>query len=637
MIRRRDWTVFALLSIAAAAVSFAPALAGRTFFWGDLTYLHHPWRALPAEMLQRGALPLWNPYIYLGMPMAAGMQSAVFYPGSQPFWLSGFATALPLFHWLHYSLCGVFTFLWLRSLGLARWASAAGAFSAMLGGPLVSRIPLLNHLSTLAYFPAMLLFGRRPVLLGLSLALAFLSGYPPMLAGAAAAAWLISRARFRTWVCAGALAAAVSACLLLPAAELMSDSKRGRGIESEEGLKWSFKARDLAQFTAPPLIPRGEYSPAGLWWKTAYAGISVWAAAGLGLRASGAWPLAYLGGVGLLVLGDSNGLSKWLWTHAPPLRYVRYPGNLAYLVVPMLALLVGRGLHRRRFAAGAAALIALELFAYARASQPTAPRSYFTDAGPMVQVLRQELGGHRYLISPLALMWERGLGPTADSASADLRQRLYGLTNMPYHLSSVCNFGEPLVLNASYDWMDFLFTRKGLDDASGWLGWADVRVVMTRDRLKSKRLEYLGDSLWQLYRNPGPASRAFWLDEKTGAELPEGLGGPAPDLSRAKPLSVSRPREDRFSVSGESKEPGWAFVSEPFWRGWKADTGSVFGWQDAVPVPALGAFQKVRVPAGAWSVRWRYDPWSWRLGCGLTVLVLCGLWAYWYNNRLRQL
>jgi hypothetical protein len=628
MIRRRDRAVLALLCAAAAAVSLWPALLGRTFFWGDLTYLHHPWRALPAEMLQRGVLPLWNPYIYLGMPMAAGMQSAVFYPGSQPFWLSGFATALPLFHWLHYALCGAFAFLWLRSIGISRWASAAGAFSAMLGGPLVSRIPLLNHLSTLAYLPAMLLFRRRAVLLGLSLALSFLSGYPPMLAGAAAAAWLISKAGLGTWVRAGVLAAAVSACLLLPAGELMSDSKRSRGIAREEGLQWSFKPSDLLQFTAPPLIPRSDYSPAGFWWKTAYSGVSVLGAACLGLSTGAAWPLAYLGGVGLLVLGDSNVLSTWLWEHLPPLRYVRYPGNLAYLAFPMLALLVGRGLHRRRFAGPAALLIMAELLAYAWNSQPTVPRSHFTDTGPMVKVLRQELGGHRYLISPLALMWERGLGPTADAASADLRQRLYGLTNMPYHLPSVCNFGEPLVTNPSYEWMDFLFTRKGLDDASPWLGWADVRVVLTRDRLKTGRLGYLGDSLWQLYRNPGPAARAFWLDERRGAELPERLDGAAPSLSGAEPLAVARDREDRFSVAGESKEPGWVFVSEPLWRGWRSD---------APVVPALGAFQKARVPAGAWTVRWRYDPASWRLGCWLSALVLCGLWAYWYNTRRRPL
>ncbi|MEK7744430.1 MAG: hypothetical protein AAB578_08595, partial [Elusimicrobiota bacterium] len=89
-------------------------LSGRTFFWGDLTYLHHPWRALTAQLLQGGELPLWNPFTYLGMPLAGQMQGAAWYPGTLPFHLFPFVTALSLYHALHYGLAGFFTFLWLR-------------------------------------------------------------------------------------------------------------------------------------------------------------------------------------------------------------------------------------------------------------------------------------------------------------------------------------------------------------------------------------------------------------------------------------------------------------------------------------------------------------------------------------------
>ena len=62
---------------------FAPIwLGGRTAFWGDLTYLHQAWRVSPAQLVQSGRTPLWEPSLYLGMPMAASMQGALFYPAT---------------------------------------------------------------------------------------------------------------------------------------------------------------------------------------------------------------------------------------------------------------------------------------------------------------------------------------------------------------------------------------------------------------------------------------------------------------------------------------------------------------------------------------------------------------------------
>ena len=111
---------------------------GKTFFWGDLLYINHPWRALGAEMIQRGVLPLWNPFAYLGMPLAAQMQSALWYPGTLPFFLTGFSKGLMLYHCVHFWLAGAFTFLWLRRVGFSRWAAfGVGASAATAMGLLL--------------------------------------------------------------------------------------------------------------------------------------------------------------------------------------------------------------------------------------------------------------------------------------------------------------------------------------------------------------------------------------------------------------------------------------------------------------------------------------------------------------------
>ncbi|MFH2202518.1 MAG: hypothetical protein ABIJ96_05355 [Elusimicrobiota bacterium] len=644
-ITRRDIAGLAALTALPALLFGLRWVFGQTFFWGDLLYLHYPWKAAAAERVLQGAVPLWNPYIYLGMPLAAEMQCAVWYPGSLPFYFFNFPTALAVFHTVHFGLVGMFSYLWLRRLGFSRAAAWGGAAVFMLCGSVVSRIPFLNHISTIMFFPALLLLARFPVLLGLVFALAFFGGYPTMLIGEIAAAWLLhvlieGRGRralraARVWAAAAVLGLGLAACLFLPAAQLAAGSKRGQGMEAPEVLTWSFRPGDLVQLTAPPLIPAGEFSPTGLWWKTVYFGFGGCAAAAAGLLAAGpaaaAAAAGYIGAVLLILLGDGNPVSHFIWTYFLPLKYVRYPGNMAYLLLPAAALLIARGLHRRRWAWGAAAVIAVELGVYAAVSQPTVSKGYFADSGPLVRVLRRELDGHRYLLSPLALHWQRGAGGDSPAAFRDLKHRLYGLTNMPYHLESVGSFGEPLVPQPSYDFMDFIFSRPSLAEAARWLHWADVRILMTRDQMAGGALRYLGDSLWHIYANTEPVSRAYWFAEDAGGNIPAVLGRlPGADVGRGIPLSVERSRDERFSIAASFPRPGWVYVSEPLGPGWKVEVNG----RAARTVPALRAFHRLRVPAGKWRAAFRYEPVFWRLGLWLTLLVLCGLTAYWYNRLL---
>jgi len=650
----RDLRLLGLLGLPCIFL-LLPAMQGRTLYWGDLTYLHHPWKALPAQLLQAGDLPLWNPFVYLGMPLAGQMQSAVWYPGSLPFFLLSFPSALLLFHLLHLWLAGTLSFLWLRSLGLDRAAAAGGGAAYMLCGLLVGHLPFLNHISTLALLPALLLLARRRVLLALALALGFLSGYPQYLAGGAAAAWGLSllfppaqaasglpgfSRLSRGCLAAGAIAAALASVLLLPGLELAAASRRGGGVDPAEALTWSFRAGDFLQFAGPALTSQGQFSPLENWWKTCYWGLSGLGLATLGTAAlsaaAAAAAAAYLAATAFLLLGSTTPASSWLWTHLPGLAYIRYPGNMAFLAAPVLMLLIAAALHRRRWAPLALLAITAELLSYGAFSQPTAPRGHFTESGPLVQVLRRELHAHRYLLSPLALNWQRGAGADADAASQDLRQRLYGLTNIPYRLPSAGNFGEPLVPRRSYELMDFFYSRPGLAAAAPWLGWADIGIVLTRDRKPPGELEYLGDSIWNMYRGRGPAARAFFFSEDDGTALPAQLGRPAPALARGRPLPVLRDGMGRLRITAAGGSPGWLYLAEPLGPGWKAVLLGPEGPDSPRLVPAMTAFWKMRVPRGEWTAYFTYDPLSWRLGLALTILSLL-LTAAFGAMRLRLL
>ncbi|MFI5349927.1 MAG: hypothetical protein ACHQ2Z_10305, partial [Elusimicrobiota bacterium] len=619
----------AAAAIAAAVLMFFGPLwlRGRTPFWGDLIHLHLAWRAGPAQLVQAGRAPLWEPSLYLGMPMAGALQGGLFYPPTILFYFFGFADAAALFHLLHYFLAGWLAALWLRTLRLS-WGACVGAgISFALGGLMISRVPFLNHLAVLAWAPALPLFFRRRAALAAALTLMFLAGYPTFLPGLAVVAWALAFAlRSRRgavgtaawaadWAAAGGLAAALSAAQLLPALELAALSRRAGGVASGEGLAWSFSAADLRQWISPLFVPLSQFHPENEWWKCVYVGFAAAAAAGFALkripRRRAAALVAILSAVVVLILGGSNPLSLVLWRDFPPLHFVRYPGNLSYLAALPLAVMVGAGLARVPRAPILAVMIAAELLVCGWRTTPTAPRSLFTRAGPLVRGLQARLGPTRYLISPQALEYP---GRTME----DWKTRLYGLSNAPYRLRAVANFGEPLVPSPSYAVMDRLMSARSAAEAAAWMPWIGASRLLTPAPPSTPLLASEGRSLWAVSRAAAPVALAYQLSADAGARLPEELPVEPPALGR--PLAVARDREDRFAISGAGA--GWVFVSEPRYPGWSATLQTPAGTSPLETRPALGAFFKVDVPEGPWTLKFVYDPASWRLGVLLTLASL---------------
>lgn len=96
------------------------ALDRGSFPQGDFAEQFYAFAQFAYDELSQGRLPLWNPYTYAGHPFIADVQSAVFYPPSLLVMLvarllGGFS--LYALEWqavLHFSLAGVFTFLFAR-------------------------------------------------------------------------------------------------------------------------------------------------------------------------------------------------------------------------------------------------------------------------------------------------------------------------------------------------------------------------------------------------------------------------------------------------------------------------------------------------------------------------------------------
>lgn len=533
-ITRRDWA--ALLVLAALPVLLlAPTLfTGRVYFLNDLTHISHPWRTLTAELLQRGQLPLWNPYTYFGLPLAGNMQAAPFDPAAMLFHLFPFARALSPFLLAAYWTGTFFAYLWLRRLGAAPGAAAGGAALFAAGGTVACQIQFPNILSTLCWAPALFLFTGCLAPAALAGAAGLLAGYPPAWAGLTAS-WLVLQAAFETKrrllvsAASVALALAAAAVAVLPGAELTRVASRTKATPLEERLVQSMDPPDLWSFAQPWITrtiegrgrPRqlervrwkegGEtvvfefLSPAGgehvgnaagarySHLLSAYVGL-VGAAAGLfGLFLlarertwAAALTAAFIGAVFLACLGGTNPVSRWLWEHAPYLKQLRGPARMHFLMLAAAPVLVALGLARAGkrspvLAAAWAGALVVELAAASWGFHPTQPAEYYARTGVLASFLRDNLGGLRYFQIPEIQLWphvsRRSEDPRFERfrrlAYEGYKDKLFGLANLPFHLEAATGGYEPLVPEG----VDLLVRtlrreedQRGLGNRLAWLG-----------------------------------------------------------------------------------------------------------------------------------------------------------------------
>ena len=172
---------------------FREILFGRNFLWEDILYQYYPFTWYLLENLHSFHIPLWNPFMFAGMPFAADVQTQVFYPLN---WLMAafFAPSQRFVFWLvefkcvlHLFMGAVFCYLLLRDLGKSRTAGIVSGFAFGLSGFMVGHIIHMTLVATYAWFPLVMLFYlrtlrdrrlRNAVLTGLVLGASALAGHP---------------------------------------------------------------------------------------------------------------------------------------------------------------------------------------------------------------------------------------------------------------------------------------------------------------------------------------------------------------------------------------------------------------------------------------------------------------------------
>lgn len=358
--------------------------AGRILVGVDLFTYFYPLRDAVSAALRAGRLPLWNPYLFLGVPLFANIQAGTLYPVNLVLIGLPAPYAINAFILFHLALAGLGAYMYARWRGLARPGAWTAGVLFALGGFLSAQAEHVNQLAVSALLPWMLWCLERAMGLGQDqgparlragswfvlaglLAAAFLAGHTQSwyialfalaLDAAGHAAWRAWRAGWRqeSWPAAkwlvGRIAAlglaagtalALCAVQLLPTLELSSLSIRGGGMSYREAVSFSLKPQLLVRAFLPGYgeMVFSEYAAYIGWVGLALA---VW-----GLLA-GRSRRAVLAGAGLalaglfLAFGGYNPFYYVLYRLVPGFNLFRAPARWLVLYALGAALLAGAGL-----------------------------------------------------------------------------------------------------------------------------------------------------------------------------------------------------------------------------------------------------------------------------------------------------
>lgn len=200
---------------------------------GDVTFLFHPSVMYGAEEIRAGRFPLWNPYVFGGVPFFANPQTALLFPLTALAYVLPETLALTLMSVLKLSVAGVGMYWFLRRLSLARLPALLAAETFAFNALLITWLQWSNT-SPVVLLPVLFAMtellrergGPGPVAgLAVTVAASIFAGYPQRVVYGLVvlAVWAVSRARNapRPAAFLGRWAAGIALGLLLSAVQLL--------------------------------------------------------------------------------------------------------------------------------------------------------------------------------------------------------------------------------------------------------------------------------------------------------------------------------------------------------------------------------------------------------------------------------
>ncbi|WP_284351662.1 hypothetical protein [Roseisolibacter agri] len=381
-------TLWAAATYAIATLLLAwPALLGQFLVnpRSDQYIAGYAFREFAASfMRETGSFPLWNPYLFGGMPYVAAMHGDIFYP---TFLLRLVLPADAGMTWgmiLHVFLAGLFTFAFLRAVGLGFFGALVGGLAYMLGGN-VAGLVSPGHDGKIfisALLPLVLLMVHRGTRngrawawggLALGVMLAVLTPHPQLLqylllvtgayalfcafsAGGEGGALPRPMALRRLGFAAVAVAVGMlgGAVQFWPVLEYTPWSPRAGGKGWEHAISYSMPPEELINTYLPQFSGILDHYTGrnGIHFHSEYIGAAVLVLAGLAFGVSAArrkflwfW-VATLVVATLWALGGHTPFYHLVYALVPGTKFFRAPSTMLYVVSFSVAVLAAMGTER---------------------------------------------------------------------------------------------------------------------------------------------------------------------------------------------------------------------------------------------------------------------------------------------------
>ncbi|HKZ85529.1 MAG TPA: oligosaccharide flippase family protein [Anaerolineae bacterium] len=199
-----------------------------------------------------------------------------------------------------------------------------------------------------------------------------------------------------------------------------------------------------------------------------------------------------------------------------------------------------------------------------------------------------------------------------------------------------------------------LTTYGGLD--SPMLDLLGVKYVLTDPDVPIESLKYrlVYDAEVKVYENLGAVPRAYVqtcaagvedqldalrkIDPRTMLILDAGVPGPNPARAACllQPATITSYAPSEVFVDVRLDQPAWLVLNDTYFAGWQAwdRLGGSVQETDLTIQRANGNFRAVQLQAGQHTVRFKYSPWSFKLGAfisfmsAMVIVCLVGVWLW---------
>jgi O-antigen/teichoic acid export membrane protein len=319
--------------------------------------------------------------------------------------------------------------------------------------------------------------------------------------------------------------------------------------------------------------------------------------------------------------------------------------------------------HRPIWELLAVAVIVLDLFAYSYGFNPAVDPKLLDDRPPVLDFLKQDtslwrfttLDAHGLKTMNANSGWWNGLQDVRGYDSAFPRQYLRYIQTIEQQDDYVYNRIGPVR------------DARALD--SPMLDLLNVKYVLTEDEIPNTKFTLVYSDGVRVYRNEAVAPRAFTLPQtcavytdnelaamgkydprqyvivagdksQVASRMAQGAGSATCAL---RPATVTVYKSNEVWVDVDVKEPAWLVLGDSYFPGWVA---YVRPWntseeqeKELTITRVDGNFRAAQLEPGAWTVRFKYSPLSFKLGAfttfiaAMVLVLIVGVYVWRYAYR----